>query len=95
MNKLPRGLSSREMVRALQRDGFYIRRRKGSHIIMRRDSPFAQTVVPAHKSIDTGTLDKILEGADLTVERLLELLTRLLQKWGGPPSFLRKQESRN
>jgi hypothetical protein len=35
---------------------------------MRRDEPFAQVVVPYHKSIDTGTLDVILEGAGLTID---------------------------
>ena len=41
---------------------------------MKRDKPFAQVVVPAHKSIDTGTLDIILEGANLEIEEFLELL---------------------
>ena len=74
MSKLPRGLSYKRVVTALKRAGFYIRRQKGSHIIMRRDSPFAQVVVPAHASIDTGTLGSILEGAGLTAEELIELL---------------------
>ena len=70
----PRGLSYKRVVAALKRAGFYIRRQKGSHIIMRRDSPFAQVVVPAHSSIDTGTLGSILEGAGLTEEELIALL---------------------
>jgi len=41
---------------------------------MRREDPFAQVVVPLHKSIDTGTLDAILDGAGLTVEEFIELL---------------------
>lgn len=41
---------------------------------MRRDRPFAQVVVPAHRSIDTGTLGSILAGAGLTVEAFLKLL---------------------
>lgn len=41
---------------------------------MRRDKPFAQVVVPRHKSIDTGTLDVILEGANLSIENFLKLL---------------------
>ncbi len=43
-------------------------------MVMRRDSPYAQVVVPDHRSIDTGTLDSILEGADLSVDDLLGLL---------------------
>ena len=68
MSKLPRGLSGSEVVKALRRAGFYIKRRKGSHIILRRDNPFAQVVVPDHKSIDTGTLAAILDGAGLSIE---------------------------
>ena len=74
MSKLPRGLSGSEVVKALERAGFYIKRRKGSHIVLRRDNPFAQVVVPDHKSIDTGTLASILDGAGLTVEDFIKLL---------------------
>lgn len=41
---------------------------------MRRDNPFAQVVVPAHRSIDTGTLASILDGAGLSVEDFLKIL---------------------
>ena len=74
MSKLPRGLSGKEAVRALQKAGFYIKRHKGSHIVLRRDVPFAQVVVPDHKSIDTGTLASILDGADLSAEDFIKLL---------------------
>jgi predicted RNA binding protein YcfA (HicA-like mRNA interferase family) len=72
--KLPRSLSGDEVVRALRRAGFYVKRQKSSHIVMRRDQPFAQVVVPAHRSIDTGTLANILDGAGLTTEEFSELL---------------------
>jgi hypothetical protein len=42
--------------------------------VLRRDSPFAQVVVPAHDSIDTGTLASVLDAAGLSVEQLLDLL---------------------
>ena len=74
MTKLPRGLPSSKVVRALQKADFYIKRRKGSHIVLRRDNPFAQVVVPDHKSIDTGTLASVLDGAGLTVEDFIKLL---------------------
>jgi len=67
-------MSGKEVVKALQRAGFYAKRRKGSHIILRRDSPFAQVVVPDHKSVDTRTLASILDGADLTVEDFIKLI---------------------
>ena len=74
MSKLPRGLSGSEVVKALERTGFYIKRRKGSHIVLRRDNPFAQVIVPDHKSIDTGTLSSILDGAELSIEDFNRLL---------------------
>lgn len=74
MSKLPRGLSGKEVVKALQRAGFYVKRQKGSHIVLRRDNPFAQVVVPDHKSIDTGTLASILDGAGLSAEEFIKLL---------------------
>jgi predicted RNA binding protein YcfA (HicA-like mRNA interferase family) len=73
VTKLPRGLSGKEVVKALERVGFYTRRRKGSHIVLRRDNPFAQVVVPDHKSVDTGTLATILDGANLSVEEFIKL----------------------
>ena len=74
MTRLPRGLSGDSVVRALERAGFYRKRQKGSHMILRRDDPFAQVVVPAHRSIDTGTLAAILDGAGLSADELVELL---------------------
>lgn len=73
MSKLPRGMSGREVVKALQKADFYFKRQKGSHIVMRRDNPFAQIVVPDHKSVDTGTLSNILNCAGLSVEEFIEL----------------------
>jgi predicted RNA binding protein YcfA (HicA-like mRNA interferase family) len=74
VTKLPRSLSGKAVVKALKKAGFNVKRQKGSHIILRRDEPFAQVVVPDHKSIDTGTLANILDGVNFTVEDFLELL---------------------
>jgi len=71
--KLPTDISDQELVRALQRIGFVVNRQRGSHIVLRRDSPYARVVVPDHKRIRPGTLRQILTEADLTVEQLLEL----------------------
>ena len=75
MSKLPRGLSGKEVIRALGKAGFYIRRRKGSHIVLRRNNPFAQVVVPDHTSTDTGTFDPLLDGANLSADEFILLLT--------------------
>ena len=74
MSRLPRSMSGKEVVQALEKAGFYAKRQKGSHIVLRRDNPFAQVVVPDHKSVDTGTLASILDGADLSVEDFIKLI---------------------
>ena len=73
MSKLPK-ISGRECVAALLKIGFYVRRQKGSHIILRRDDPYAQLVVPDHRELDRGTLRAIVRQADLSVEELVDLL---------------------
>jgi predicted RNA binding protein YcfA (HicA-like mRNA interferase family) len=42
-------------------------------MILRRDSPFAQVVIPDHKELDRGTLRSILRFAGLTVDQFLDL----------------------
>jgi predicted RNA binding protein YcfA (HicA-like mRNA interferase family) len=73
MTKLPQ-LSGPDLVRTLQKVGFTVRRQHGSHIIMRRDDPFAQTVVPNHRQIDRGMLRAILRQIGITADQLIELL---------------------
>jgi predicted RNA binding protein YcfA (HicA-like mRNA interferase family) len=59
MTKLPR-VSGRECVRGLLRAGFSVKRQHGSHIVLRREHPFAQVVVPDHPELDRGTLRAII-----------------------------------
>lgn len=73
MSKLPQ-VSGDDVVRALCKLGFTIRRQHGSHIILRRDDPFAQTVVPEHRQIDRGTLRAILRQSGITAEDLTKML---------------------
>ena len=73
MSRLP-GISGRECIRALAKIGFYTRRQTGSHIILRRDTPFAQLVVPDHRELDRGTLRAIIRQAGLSVAEFLRLL---------------------
>jgi predicted RNA binding protein YcfA (HicA-like mRNA interferase family) len=54
--------------------GFYQRRQVGSHIIMRRDEPFAQVVVPDHQELDRGTLRAIIRQAGLSTSEFEQLL---------------------
>ncbi len=73
MSKLPQ-LSGPDVVRVLQKLGFTVRRQHGSHIIMRRGDPYAQTVVPNHRQIDRGTLRAILRQTEITADELIKLL---------------------
>ncbi len=73
MSKLPI-ISGRDCVNALKKGGFYFKRQEGSHIILRRDEPFAQVVVPDHKQLDKGTLRAIIRQAGLSIDELVRLL---------------------
>jgi len=73
MNKLP-AISARECIRALGKVGFHFKRQEGSHVILRRDDPFAQLVVPVHKELDRGTLRAIIRQAGLSVDDFVNLL---------------------
>jgi predicted RNA binding protein YcfA (HicA-like mRNA interferase family) len=73
MAKLPR-ISSRQCIRALAKAGFYFVRQKGSHITLRRDSPFAQVIIPENKEMPSGTLRRIIRDAGLTVDEFVELV---------------------
>lgn len=73
MSKLPR-ISGAACIKALEKIGFRVVRQKGSHIVIRRDNPFAQPVVPNHKELAPGTLRRIIRDAGLTVDEFIELL---------------------
>jgi predicted RNA binding protein YcfA (HicA-like mRNA interferase family) len=67
-------MSGRECVRALECAGFHIVRQVGSHIVLRRENPFCQVVVPDHGTLDRGTLRSILRSVGLTPDQFRELL---------------------
>jgi len=75
MRGLP-ALSGRAVVAVLQRAGFEVVRRKGSHNFLRhRGDPSRQTVVPVHRrDLPPGTLLAILRQARLDRDEFLDLL---------------------
>ncbi len=73
MSKLP-VVSGRELVQALQKVGFELDRRKGSHMILFRTDPPMTVTVPDHRELDRGTLRAILRQAAINPENLAELL---------------------
>jgi len=74
--KLPTDLSGRQVQAALERAGFVFRRQTGSHMILRRDNPYARVVVPDHRVIRQGTLRRILADAGITIDEFMRLLGR-------------------
>lgn len=73
MSSLPR-ISGRECAKALSKIGFRLKRQHSSHMILRRDRPFAQVVVPDHKELDRGTLRAIIRQVDLGIEEFVKLV---------------------
>ena len=65
-------VSGARIVRALEKDGFDVISTKGSHCKLRRGS--RTVIVPLHHEVRPGTLASILRAADMTADRLRELL---------------------
>jgi predicted RNA binding protein YcfA (HicA-like mRNA interferase family) len=75
MQRLP-VLSGREVIKLLAKVGFEPKRRKGSHVILVKETREGKkaVVVPDHKEIDKGTLVEIIRQAGLKRDEFLRLL---------------------
>lgn len=60
-------MKSSELSRLLKRNGWFVERQKGSHMIMKHPTKKGQLVVPAHgrNEVGIGLADKILKDAGL------------------------------
>lgn len=67
-------VSGQDCVKALEKIGFYFKRQEGSHIVLRRDDPFSQVIVPNHRELDRGTLRAIIRQAGMSVDEFSKLL---------------------
>ena len=69
-------VKSREVVRALEKAGFYISRTRGSHHQMKKVGHRYLVSVPQHgpTTIKSGTLRSIIRGAGLSKAEFIELL---------------------
>ena len=74
MPKLP-AITANEVIKALEKRGFYRVRQRGSHVRLKNEDNLVVTV-PIHKgkTLGRGLLRKILRDANLTVEEFIELL---------------------
>jgi predicted RNA binding protein YcfA (HicA-like mRNA interferase family) len=75
MSSIP-SLSYREVLRALQRDGWVIIRQRGSHIRLQKHlgDRTLKITVPAHIPVKRSTLSHILKQAEIEVDSFLKLL---------------------
>ncbi|MCA1566866.1 MAG: type II toxin-antitoxin system HicA family toxin [Acidobacteria bacterium] len=72
VGKLP-SLKPKKVIRALERNGFYIHHTTGSHYILKKGN-LRVTVAYHNKDLKPGTLASIIAGSGLTVEEFLDLL---------------------
>jgi mRNA interferase HicA len=73
--RLPR-VPAADLLRALQRDGWFIHRQSGSHAVPKHPTKPGRVVVARHASaiVKPGTLQSTLDQAGLTADDLRELL---------------------
>jgi predicted RNA binding protein YcfA (HicA-like mRNA interferase family) len=69
--KLP-VVSGKETIRALEKLGFQVARRRGSYIVLRKDD--LGCVIPDHKELKAGTLFGILKQANVSVSAFIKAL---------------------
>jgi predicted RNA binding protein YcfA (HicA-like mRNA interferase family) len=65
-----------KVIRALERLGFVQVRQRGSHIVLKKQTPNGAVgcVVPLHNNLPIGTLRSILRQAQVTPEEFMEHL---------------------
>lgn len=61
-------ISGKDAVKALSKLGFSIKRQKGSHIVLQKDSRIF--TVPLHSTLKKGTLHAILKQSNISLEEL-------------------------
>ncbi|HID87345.1 MAG TPA: type II toxin-antitoxin system HicA family toxin [Anaerolineae bacterium] len=71
--KLPR-ISGREAVRAFEKAGWEIARRRGSHIVMTKPGSIYTLSIPDHRELGPGLLRSLIRKAGMTVEEFNEWL---------------------
>jgi len=69
-------VSPRQLIRALERAGFFVHHIRGSHYYLRHpDKPGILVTVPYHgRDLKRGTLRSILRQAGISVDELVDLL---------------------
>jgi len=72
--RLPRGISGDQAIKALERKGWRVHRRRGSHYALEHQDFDPTIVVPRHKELRPGTLNQILKTAEISREEFRRLI---------------------
>ena len=73
MEKLP-SLKPREVIRILEKAGWYVKRQTGSHVIMVNERLKKALPIPFHtRDLKTGTLHGIIKRSGMSKEEFLKL----------------------
>ncbi len=69
-------VSGQEAIRALERLGFVQIRQRGSHVVLKKQTPEGEVgcVVPLHRELAIGTLRSVLKQAKVTPVEFMENL---------------------
>ncbi len=69
-------LKAKQVLRALERAGYYIHHQTGSHArLFHKNRPELRVTIPTHaKDLPPATLHRILKQADLSIEEFKKLL---------------------
>ena len=64
----------KEVVKAFQRAGWEISRRRGSHVILEKEGQEATLSIPVHKgkNVKRGTLRDLIRDAGMTIDQFVE-----------------------
>jgi len=67
-------VSGKQLIKFLNKQGFEIVGKKGSHVRMKKKTPkkILVTTVPMHKKLDIGTLLGILKQCEINKDKFME-----------------------
>ncbi len=67
MTNIP-AMSGRDVIRTFEALGWWVDRRRGSHVVMLKSGETASLIIPDHKEVRKGTLRSLIQDAGLTVD---------------------------
>jgi predicted RNA binding protein YcfA (HicA-like mRNA interferase family) len=67
-------LRPNQVVKAFEKFGWQVTRKKGSHIIMTKEGNIATLSIPDHPHVARGTLRSLIQKSGLTIEQFIEAI---------------------